>query len=92
MPDSLINTKPGETIMKWIQGIALAACTGLLFGAFNRINDMNDRIIRMEERAIANTQKIEALQSSLNRVQMKQEDASDRMTRLEIQITQRPIK
>jgi hypothetical protein len=82
-----IKEKPQPNdLMRWVQTILLAIITATLIGFFTKMQDLNDRLIRIEVRAEANTAKINSMQETINRVEMKQLTQSDRLTRLEYQI------
>lgn len=74
-------------MLKWIQSIVLAITTAGILGTYSRLGDLNDRLIRLEERAIVNTVNISDIQASMNKVQMEQIRVGDRMTKLEYEIT-----
>lgn len=71
------------TLEKHIQTILLSVITAAIFGGFNKMGNISDSLIRMEEREVQKTQQINTMQTTMNRLQADISDLKDRMTRFE---------
>lgn len=76
--------KEENPVVKWITHILLALVIAMLIGSVNKMNDISDRLIRIEERSINNAASLGTMQNSINRIQVQQGDLQDRMTRIEV--------
>ncbi len=81
-----------QDVLKWIQTIVLAITTAAILGTYSRLGDLNDRLIRLEERATVNTEHISSIETSVNKIQMEQFRGGERMTKLEFEITENKSK
>jgi hypothetical protein len=74
-------------IEKHIQTILLSIITAFIITGVYKISSMSDQIIRMEERDKQKKEQIDAMQGTMNRLQLDMSDVKERITKLESKST-----
>lgn len=72
------------TLEKHIQTILLSVITVAIVGGFNKIGNISDSLIRMEEREKTKTEQINNMQIVINKMHTDIYELKDKVTRLEI--------
>lgn len=78
------TVKKEYTLEKHIQTILLSIITVAIIGGFNKITNISESLVRLEEREKIKTEQVNTLQQSVNKVQLDIQDLKDRVNRFEI--------
>lgn len=70
-------------IEKHIQTVLLSVISVSIIGAYSVVSNINEKVIRMEEREITKKEQIDNMQISLNKMQLDMLDLKDRMKDME---------
>lgn len=76
--------KRETTLEKHIQTILLSIITVAIIGGFNKISNISESMVRMEERDRSKAEQITLMQSSINKMQSDMNELKDRVTRFEM--------
>lgn len=83
MMQDLRAVKKETTLEKHIQTILLSIITVAIIGGFNKISNISESMVRMEERDRSKAEQITLMQQSINKMQSDMNDLKDRVTRFE---------